>query len=102
MIFDDITAIGYEGQGSTNPLAFKYYKADEIVLGRTMADWTRFAAAYWHTLGAEGTDMFGWNTSRCAHLAVTVGAMCVTATRASSGVRSFAETVQVMEWEGLM
>ena len=40
MIFDDITAIGYEGQRSTNPLAFKYYKADEIVLGRTMADWT--------------------------------------------------------------
>ena len=62
MIFDDITAIGYEGQGSTNPLAFKYYKADEIVLGRTMADWTRFAAAYWHTLGADGTDMFGWGT----------------------------------------
>jgi len=62
MIFDDITAIAYEGQGSTNPLAFKYYKADEIVLGRTMADWTRFAAAYWHTLGADGTDMFGWGT----------------------------------------
>ena len=62
MIFDDITAIVYEGQGSTNPLAFKYYKADEIVLGRTMADWTRFAAAYWHTLGADGTDMFGWGT----------------------------------------
>ena len=62
MIFDNITAIAYEGQGSTNPLAFKYYKADEIVLGRTMADWTRFAAAYWHTLGADGTDMFGWGT----------------------------------------
>jgi len=62
MIFDDITTIVYEGQGSTNPLAFKYYKADEIVLGRTMADWTRFAAAYWHTLGADGTDMFGWGT----------------------------------------
>jgi xylose isomerase len=30
MIFDDITAIGYEGQGSTNPLAFKYYKANSI------------------------------------------------------------------------
>jgi len=44
----------------------------------------------------------GWDASRCAHLAVTVGAMCVTATGASSGVRSFAETVQVMEREGLM
>ena len=44
----------------------------------------------------------GWNASRCAHVAVTVGAMCVTATGASSGVRSFAETVQVMERGGLM
>jgi len=44
----------------------------------------------------------GWNASRCAHVAVTVGAMCVTATGASSGVRSFAETVQVMERRGLM
>jgi len=44
----------------------------------------------------------GWDVSRCAHLAVTVGTMCVTATGASSGVRSFAETVQIMEREGLM
>jgi len=44
----------------------------------------------------------GWNASRCTHIAVTVGAMCVTATGASSGVRSFAETVQVMERRGLM
>jgi sugar/nucleoside kinase (ribokinase family) len=44
----------------------------------------------------------GWDASRCAHLAVTVGAMCVTAAGASSGVRSFAETVQVMERGGLM
>jgi sugar/nucleoside kinase (ribokinase family) len=44
----------------------------------------------------------GWDASRCAHLAVTVGAMCVTATGASSGVRSFAETVQAMEKGGLM
>lgn len=44
----------------------------------------------------------GWDASRCAHLAVTVGAMCVTATGASSGVRPFAETLQVMEQGGLM
>jgi sugar/nucleoside kinase (ribokinase family) len=43
-----------------------------------------------------------WDASRCAHLAVTVGAMCVTATGASSGVRPFTETVQVMERGGLM
>lgn len=62
MVFKDISTIGYEGRDSRNPLAFKYYKAGEVVLDRTMADWTRFAAAYWHTLGADGTDMFGWGT----------------------------------------
>lgn len=44
----------------------------------------------------------GWDVGRCAHLAVTVGAMSVTAAGASSGVRSFAETIQVMERGGLM
>lgn len=62
MVFKGIDTIGYEGRDSRNPLAFKYYKADEVVLGRTMADWTRFAGAYWHTLGGDGTDMFGWGT----------------------------------------
>jgi xylose isomerase len=62
IVFKDIGTIGYEGRDSKDPLAFKYYKADEVILGRTMADWTRFAAAYWHTLGADGTDMFGWGT----------------------------------------
>ncbi|MDO9099345.1 MAG: xylose isomerase [Caldisericota bacterium] len=62
MVFNNIGTIGYEGSNSKNPLAFKYYKADEVVLGRTMEDWTRVACAYWHTLGADGTDMFGWGT----------------------------------------
>jgi sugar/nucleoside kinase (ribokinase family) len=39
----------------------------------------------------------GWDAERCARLAVTVGAMCVMATGASSGVRSLAETLEFME-----
>jgi xylose isomerase len=62
MVFRDIGAITYEGPGSTNPLAFRYYKPDEVIMGRSMIEWTRFSAAYWHTLGADGTDMFGTGT----------------------------------------
>lgn len=29
----------YEGPNSTNPLAFRYYNAEEEVLGKKMKDW---------------------------------------------------------------
>ncbi len=38
---------------------FRHYKADEVVLGKTMAEHLPFAMAWWHNLGAAGTDMFG-------------------------------------------
>ena len=36
--FGDIAAIKYEGPDSRNPLAFRWYDADRVVLGRPMAD----------------------------------------------------------------
>jgi xylose isomerase len=30
-------------------LTFKYYNADEVILGRKMRDWLRFSVVYWHT-----------------------------------------------------
>ena len=41
--------IKYEGPDSLNPLAFKYYNKDEVILGKPMKDWLRFAVCYWHT-----------------------------------------------------
>ena len=35
--------IKFEGPSSTNPLAFKHYDANEVVLGKTMREWTRFS-----------------------------------------------------------
>lgn len=29
----------YEGPNSTNPLAFRYYNADELILGKPMKEW---------------------------------------------------------------
>jgi len=51
--------IPFEGKGSKNPLAFRYYNKDQKVGGKTMAEHLRFAVAYWHTMMADGTDMFG-------------------------------------------
>ena len=58
----NIPVINYEGPESKNPLAFKYYNKDEVIAGKTMADHLRFSMCYWHTLCADGTDMFGIGT----------------------------------------
>ena len=36
MYFENIPVIPYEGPASRNPLAFKFYNADQIVLGKPM------------------------------------------------------------------
>ena len=61
--FDSIPQIKYEGPQSTNPLAFKFYDKDKIVLGKTMQEHLPFAMAWWHTMCAEGVDMFGRGTA---------------------------------------
>ena len=58
-IFNSIPTIKYEGPKSKNPLAFKYYDADRVVMGKKMSEHLPFAMAWWHNLCAEGTDMFG-------------------------------------------
>lgn len=60
--FPGIPHIPYEGPESKNPLAFKYYNADEIVDGRTMRDHLRFSVAYWHAFRGMGADPFGAGT----------------------------------------
>jgi len=61
--FKEIGKIQYEGKGSTNPLAFKYYNPDEVVAGKTMKEQLKFALSWWHTMGGDGTDMFGCGTT---------------------------------------
>ncbi|MGR6433106.1 xylose isomerase [Rhizobium sp. PAMB 3174] len=60
--FGNIAKVKYEGPESTNPLAFRHYNPDEVVLGKRMEDHLRFAVAYWHTLAWEGGDPFGGRT----------------------------------------
>ena len=63
MYFENIPVIPYEGPNSKNPLAFKYYNPDQVVLGKTMKEHLPFAMAWWHNLCAGGTDMFGRDTA---------------------------------------
>ncbi|MCC8114433.1 MAG: xylose isomerase [Bacteroidales bacterium] len=60
--FPGIGKIKFEGTDSYNPLAYRYYDADRVVLGKKMKDWFKFAMAWWHTLCAEGGDQFGGGT----------------------------------------
>ena len=61
--FPEIGRIKYEGKGSKNMLAFKYYDPDRVILGKTMREHLPFAMAWWHNLCAAGTDMFGRDTA---------------------------------------
>lgn len=60
--FFKVGKINYEGPQSKNPLAFKYYNKDEIILGKPMHEHLKFAMSWWHTLCAKGSDQFGANT----------------------------------------
>lgn len=61
--FSGISKIPYEGKDSTNPLSFKYYNPEEVINGQTMREHMKFALSWWHTMGGDGTDMFGCGTA---------------------------------------
>ncbi|MBR6420240.1 MAG: xylose isomerase [Oscillospiraceae bacterium] len=61
--FPTIGKIPYEGKDSKTPLAFKYYNPDEIIDGKPMREHLKFALSWWHTMGGDGTDMFGVGTA---------------------------------------
>ena len=60
--FPELGKIRFEGKDSKNPLAYRYYNPDQVVCGKPMKDWFKFAMAWWHTLCAEGADQFGGGT----------------------------------------
>ncbi len=60
--FANVPVIKYEGPKSKNPFAFRYYNPDEVIGGKKMREQLRFALSWWHTMCADGTDMFGRGT----------------------------------------
>ena len=57
--FKTIETIPFKGCKSTDPMSFKYYNKDQVVLGKKMRDWCKFSVCFWHTFRGVGTDPFG-------------------------------------------
>jgi len=60
--FSHIPKIAFEGELSSNPLAFRFYDKDRVVLGKRMEEHLRFAVCYWHNFVWTGLDPFGGAT----------------------------------------
>ena len=59
--FNAVAPIKFEGAESKNPLAFKWYDKDRMVMGKRMEDHLRFAVCYWHSYCWNGFDPFGYD-----------------------------------------
>ena len=57
--FRAIDRVRYEGPDTDSALAFRWYDAERVVLGKPMREQLRFAVCYWHTFCWPGVDMFG-------------------------------------------
>jgi xylose isomerase len=71
--FKGVGKIKYEGLQSDNPLAYRWYDENNVIGGKTMKEYLRFACAYWHSFCGSGADPFGepthlfaWNEKKDA------------------------------------
>jgi xylose isomerase len=60
--FTQFDKIRFKGQASDDPLSYRYYDKDRVVLGKTMREQLRIAVCYWHTFCWPGNDIFGQAT----------------------------------------
>lgn len=60
--FEKIGRIPFKGPESDDPLAFRHYEPDRMVLGKRMEDHLRVAVCWWHSFCWPGVDMFGSGT----------------------------------------
>jgi xylose isomerase len=60
--FKGIEPVTFKGPDSDDPLAYRFYEPDRVVLGKKMRDQLRMAVAYWHSFAWPGGDPFGGQT----------------------------------------
>ncbi len=60
--FAEIDRVPFLGPDSDDPLAFRFYEPDRMVLGKRMEDHLRCAICYWHSFAWPGSDPFGGQT----------------------------------------
>jgi xylose isomerase len=61
-VFNSFKTVRYEGPTTENPLAYRWYDPNRVVMGKPLKDQLRFAVAYWHSLAMQGSDPFGGPT----------------------------------------
>ena len=61
-VFSPFKTVAYAGPESEDPLAYRWYDAERVVLGKPLKEHLRFAVAYWHTFAMTGSDPFGGPT----------------------------------------
>ena len=54
--------VPFGGSDSDDPLTFKVYEPDRLVLGKRMEEHLRIGVCLWHSFAWPGTDMFGAGT----------------------------------------
>lgn len=59
--YADVSKVVYDPKGA-DPFTFRWYDPDEVIAGKKMREHLKFALSYWHTIDAEGVDMFGSGT----------------------------------------
>jgi xylose isomerase len=61
--FSEVTGpIPFGGLDSAEPLSFKVYEPDRLVLGKRMEEHLRIAVCLWHSFNWPGSDVFGVGT----------------------------------------
>ncbi len=61
--FTDVSErIRFGGLDAADPLTFKVYEPDRMVLGKRMEDHLRIAVCLWHSFNWPGSDVFGRGT----------------------------------------
>jgi xylose isomerase len=80
--FADVSEpIPFGGLASADPLSFKVYQPDRLVLGKRMEDHLRPGVCFWHSFSWAGVDMFGLGTLDRPWLAETDDEMGAARTR---------------------
>ncbi|HET7678337.1 MAG TPA: xylose isomerase [Candidatus Limnocylindrales bacterium] len=61
--FDEVRGrVPFGGLNAREPLAYRVYQPDRLVLGRRMEDHLRIAVCLWHSFNWPGSDVFGVGT----------------------------------------
>ena len=62
--FPGIGKIKFEGKESKNPMAFRYYDADKVIMGKKMSEWLKFAMDGGTLFAQKVVNQFGGGTKK--------------------------------------